>query len=90
MSIKIHLYSGLPYYARGQHLIEVNGSTVGECLADLVKRYPEISPSLFEENGQLQNTIFASVNLESPYPEPLTKRLQPGDDLYVIVVVAGG
>jgi molybdopterin converting factor small subunit len=90
MSVKIHLYSGLPYYTRGQHIIEVDGNTVGECLADLVKRYPEISPSIFEDNGQLQNTLFVSINLESPYPEPLTQPLKDGDHLYVIVVVAGG
>ena len=90
MSVKVHLYSGLQYYTRDQHIIEVNGSTVGDCLADLVKRYPEISASIFEENGQLQNTVFVSINLESPYPEPLTKTLKAGDDLYVILVVAGG
>jgi molybdopterin converting factor small subunit len=44
MSTKVHLYSGLKEFTNGQNVAEVHGSTVGECLADLVEQFPRIKP----------------------------------------------
>ncbi len=90
MSIKVHLYSSLRAYAGDRDLVEVHGSTVGKCLADLVSQFPDLSPLLFDDTGKMQKGVFVSINLESAYREQLTKSVKDNDHLYLILIVAGG
>lgn len=90
MSIKVHLYSNLRNYTDNQGIVDVSGTTVGECLDDLVRQFPSIAPSLFDETGKLLEKVFVSINLESTYREKLTAPMKENDDLYLILIVAGG
>ncbi|MCX7979350.1 MAG: hypothetical protein N2578_10150, partial [Bdellovibrionaceae bacterium] len=45
----------------GANEVEVEGTTVGECLGDLVNRYPEASPLLFEDDGDLQPRVYVCL-----------------------------
>lgn len=90
MSIKVHLYSGLKEFANGQNVAEVQGSTIGECLADLVGQFPRMKRELFDENGKLVDHVFVSINMKSAYREELTKLVDSEDELYIIRVIAGG
>ncbi|MEK7354722.1 MAG: hypothetical protein AABZ77_09480 [Chloroflexota bacterium] len=45
MSVKIDVYPGLAHLTGGQTLVEVDGSTVGQCLEQLVTRFPGIKGS---------------------------------------------
>lgn len=90
LSIKVHFYSGLQEFTDGRNIAEVNGNTVGECLADLVKPFPKIRPVLFDKDGKLLGQIFVSVNLKSLYPEKLTHPINDGDELYIALIIAGG
>lgn len=90
MSVKIHLYSSLRRYAENRRTVDVNGSTVGECLLDLVRQYPSLSPMLFDETGGALDKVFISINLESAYREKLETPVRENDDVYLILIVAGG
>jgi len=50
MSIKVHLYSSLQQFTNDRNMVEVSGSTIGECFADLVKQFPKIKPVLFDKD----------------------------------------
>jgi len=71
-------------------MAEVNGSTIGECLDDLVMQFPKIKPVLFDKDGELFGHVFVSVNLKSVYPEELNKLVNDGDELYIVLTIAGG
>lgn len=90
MSIKVHLYSSLRKYADNKELVEVDGNTVGECLEDLIRQFPSISPLLFDETGTPLGKVFVSINLESAYREKMTTPVKEHDDVYLILIVAGG
>ncbi len=90
MSIKIHLYSSLQNYTDHHDLVEVSGTTVGQCLYDLVRHYPALQPMLLDKNGKVLPTIFVSVNFSSPNPEQVERPISPGDELYIIQIVVGG
>lgn len=90
MSVKVHLYSGLKEFTGGQNVAEVQGTTVGECLADLVGQFPRLKRELFDEDGQLATKILVSINLKSAYPEELGKPVDSEDELYIVRVIAGG
>lgn len=71
-------------------VVEVNGSTVGECLNHLVKQFPGMKKQLFSKNGNLFENIIISVNGESAYPEQLAKPVKEGDELNILLIVGGG
>ena len=73
-----------------QAIAEVSGTTVGECLADLVRQFPGIETKLFNKKGKLLNYVDIYVNLESSYPEELAKPVMDGDKLSITLMIAGG
>ena len=90
MSVKVHLYSSLRRYADNKGIVEVDGSTVEECLQDLVRQFPSISSVLFDEAGKSLDKVFVSINLESTYREKMDAPVKESDDVYLILIVAGG
>jgi molybdopterin converting factor small subunit len=73
-----------------RNVIDVRGSTVGECLNQVVKRFPTIKKQLFTPAGDLFNNVLISVNGESTYPEQLTKPVHDGDELKIVFMISGG
>ena len=96
MSIKIHLYLGLPRLTNTEDIvdiIEVNGKTIGECLHLLVKDFPEVKKGLFDENGKLLDRIDIWVNNMPAYAEGLNRPVKDGEQIYLFaskLVVGGG
>jgi len=90
MGIKVNIHPGLHQFTNGQDVAEVNGNTVGRCLDDLVRQFPGIEKGLFDKNGNLLNYADIYVNLESSYPEELTKPVKDGDELHITLMIAGG
>ena len=73
-----------------QDVVEVSGSTVGECLSHLVKQFPDMKKQLFTKSGNLFENIILSVNGESAYPEQLAKPVKDGDELNIVFMISGG
>jgi len=90
MSVRINLNSTLVQFTNDQAVAEVNGSTVGECLGELVRQFPRIKPVLFDKSGKLFNYVDVYVNHESSYPEELAKPVRDGDELHITIIIAGG
>ena len=90
MSIKIDIPSYLLPFTDGREAIEVNGSTVSECLNHLVRQFPDVEKVLLAENGELLEDIGIYVNGEDSYPEELAKLVEDGDELRILVLIGGG
>ena len=90
MSVKINIPSYMQSFTDNMRVVELNGSTVGECLDHLVKQFPGMKKQLFSKDGDLFENIIMSVNGESAYPEQLIKPVQDGDELNIVVIIGGG
>ena len=90
MSVEIYIPQFLQHLANGVEVVDVNGSTVGECLNDLVKQFPQLEASLFDKKGQLHTLLNVYINRESAYPEELTKPVNDGDKLQIMYTLVGG
>ena len=77
-------------YTDGEWIIQVDGSTVGQCLTQLIKKYPAMKPAMFDKNDKLFGYIDVYVKGKSPYPEPLDKPVKDGDNILLAVAVGGG
>ena len=88
MTIKIKLGQILRQFTKNQDTVEVNGSTVGECLDDLVRQFPDIKKWLFDRNGILLALIL--IDEETVYQKDLNRPVADGDELHLILIVGGG
>jgi molybdopterin converting factor small subunit len=90
MSIETKIPPLFARYTGHQKSAEVNGSTVGECLDDLIRQFPEFKQALFDKNGRLHRHLDIYVNRTSAYPEELAKAVKDGDELRIMMIFSGG
>ena len=90
MSVTINLGPGLQRLTGGKAEVRVEGDTVGQCLEEMIKQFPEIEPRLFDKKGKLRNYVDIYVNQESAYPEGLAKPVRDGDEIHITLIIAGG
>jgi len=89
MSIKIKVSLDLRRLINHTEVVEVNGSTVGECLKHLVEQFPLFGDRLFSKQGLLLY-VNIYVNGENAYPESLAKPVRDGDEISITNVLGGG
>ena len=90
MSVKVNLHKTHRQFTDGLETVEAQGQTVGDCLDHLAKEYPGMGEALFEKKGKLRRHIEIFLNLQSTYPKELAMPVEDGDELYVVVMLAGG
>jgi adenylyltransferase/sulfurtransferase len=90
MSVKIIMPVFLQPFTSNKETIEVEGKTVGECLAAVMSRYPETREMLVDQNGKLHSYVGVYVNGQDAYPGEMNKRVDDGDEIHVLYALAGG
>jgi molybdopterin converting factor small subunit len=91
LSIKVNIfYPKLQQLTGPETRVEVSGSTVGECLKDLMRQFPGAEKYLFDESGRLLKHVFVYINTESARPPALSTAVKEGDTLLIAVLVTGG
>jgi molybdopterin converting factor small subunit len=89
LSIEISLHKTHRRYTDGKEVIEVQGKTVGECLRDLVMKYPALEKEVFK-NGKLNAVMEIYINEASAFPDELVKPVKDGDKITLIYMLSGG
>jgi sulfur-carrier protein len=90
MSIRIHLHPDMYYLTGDNEVVETTGSTIGECIEELLTRYPALRELVFYKGGQLQTFIEIYLNRKAAYPDELGRKVQDGDEIHLIITIAGG
>jgi len=90
VSIKINIHRTHRQFTNGLDIVEVDGNTVGACLDNLVRQFPDMEKVLFNKKGKLVNVVEIYVNLKSAYPNELAKQVSNGDNIHITLMIAGG
>ena len=90
MSVRVALPAYFQPFTDSAEVVEVEGSTVGECLDHLVKQFPGIDKMLLDKKDKLHNYVGIYVNGKDVYHEGLSKPVKDGDELYVLYIISGG
>ena len=91
VEVPVFLPSLLANCTEGRREVEVEASTLGECIEGLVARYPLLGVHLFDEARQLRphvNVFHNETNVK--WLEDWQIPLRAGDSLTVIQAVSGG
>jgi molybdopterin converting factor small subunit len=90
MAVKVHIHTTHRPFTNGLEVIEVEGNTVGECLNQLIKQFPGMEKALFAKKDKLLNNVEVYVNHASAYPNELAKPIKDGDEIHLVIMLAGG
>lgn len=90
MAIRVHIHRSQRQFTNGMDVVEAQGNTVGDCLKELVRKFPGMGENLFTKTGKLNPIVEIYVNAESAYPDELTKPVKEGDDIHITMMLAGG
>jgi len=90
MSVTINIPIFLQAFAGDKDSHQEEGQTVGEALANLCQRYPEMKRLLFDKQGKLFSYIGIYLNGTDAYPDELAKPVKDGDVIHVLMLIAGG
>ena len=78
------------YLTENNESVETSGSTVGECLEQLIAKYPGLRELIFYKDGRLQTFIEIYVNRRAAYPNELQRIVDDGDEIHLMMTIAGG
>ena len=91
MSVKVKIFHGeLNRVINSSGEVRVEGKTVGECLQDLVRRYPAAKPLMFDSNGELLKRFYVFVNQESLFKADFARPVTDKDELILVVLATAG
>ena len=90
MPVKVHLHATHRQFTHGLDVVAVEGDTVGECLNHLVRQFPGMEKALFVKKDKLLNSVEVYLNHASAYPNELLKPVKDGDEIHLVVMLAGG
>ena len=77
-------------YTKSLGIVTVNGNTVGDCLDDLIRQYPDTKRWLFDRNGILLAFIRINDTKIIRNKENLASPVKEGDELHLFTALGGG
>jgi molybdopterin converting factor small subunit len=90
MPVNVHIHLTHRQFTNGQDVVATEGTTVGECLNHLIKQFPGMEKALFAKKDKLLNVVEVFVNHAAAFPNELTKPVKDGDEITLLVMLAGG
>ncbi len=90
MSVTVSIFDPVMQQYINQDSVEVDGSTVGECLDDLIRQFPDVEKWMFDERRQLRRSVFVYVNAESTHKVDMAKPVKDNDKIIIAVLITGG
>jgi molybdopterin converting factor small subunit len=86
MGVKIHIPQMLQQYTGNTEIVEVAGTTVGDCIANFKRKYPDVRPWLSERNP----AAYVAKNQRMVKSADMDQEVTDSDELSIIMVLAGG
>jgi molybdopterin converting factor small subunit len=90
MPVNVHIHITHRQFTNGLDVVPVEGNTVGECLNNLIRHYPQMEKALLAKKDKLLNVVEVFINHETAYPNELMKPVKDGDEIHLLVMLAGG
>jgi molybdopterin converting factor small subunit len=88
---RILIPTPLRQFAEKNDTVEAEGATVGEVLAALTTRFPDLKKQLYSEEGKLRSFVNVYLNDEDiRYIKKDASPVTAGDTLSIVPSIAGG
>ncbi len=88
MSVRVRVAPLLHSYTGGQSVIEAEGTTVGEVMDDLDRRFPGLAFRVIDEQGRVRRHmhVFVGETTAADRASPVAA----GSELFIVGALSGG
>jgi sulfur-carrier protein len=91
VTVSVRLPTVLRPHANGESTVQVDGTTVGQVVDDLLGRFPGMRANLLADDGSLHRFVNVYVNDEDVrYLAKLDTEVSDDDEVSILPAVAGG
>jgi molybdopterin synthase sulfur carrier subunit len=91
MAVKVRIPAPLRRLTANQSEVEVEASTLSQCLEGLESQFPGMKERLMDQEGQVQQFVNIYVNGEDiRFLQELDTPLKTGDEVSIVPAIAGG
>lgn len=91
MAVKVRVPAPLRRLTGGRDWVEVNCSSLQECVDSMERQFPGIKERLCDEGGEVRRFVNIYVNGEDTrFLQGLATLLKEGDEVSIVPAVAGG
>ena len=91
MAAKVRIPAPLRKLTKEQAVVDCQGKTVEDVLADLERQYPGMKERICDENGQIRRFINVFINGEDiRFKEGAKTGVAEGAEISIIPAIAGG
>ena len=70
--------------------VRLEGKTVGECLRDFIRQYPDAERLMFDGEGRLLKPVYVFVNQESMFKAEFDRPVADNDELIMVALAVAG
>ncbi len=90
MSIKVIIDEAFQPATGGVEAVEVTGDTIGQCLKEVVKKFPGLQKLWFKAENRPSPYILILLNGENISGNRLIHKVKDGDEIYPLLIIGGG
>src|SRR5215212_2739821 len=91
MAVNILIPTALRSFTGGKDTVSADGGTVGDALASLVEKHPDLKKHLYNDEGELRHFVNIYVNDEDiRYIDKGATTVEDGDTISIVPSIAGG
>ncbi len=90
MSVKVKICGAYQHATNGTEIVEVDGSTVNECLRDLIRKYPSLEKLMCDDKDVLSGYLLIFLNGENVPHKELNRAVKDDDEIFPLMMITGG
>jgi molybdopterin synthase sulfur carrier subunit len=90
MGVRVKLPPVLLEFSGGVETLEVEGTTVNECLEELEAQFPGMRQSLLDRQGKLLRVFGIYLDSDGLRPVELDSPVRDGDEIVILNFLMGG
>jgi molybdopterin synthase sulfur carrier subunit len=91
MGVTVRIPTPLRRITNGLDKVEVECTTLAECIETLERQFPGIRERLCDESGELRHFVNIYLNGEDVrFLQGMDTVIKPGDEISIVPAVAGG
>ena len=91
MAVVVRIPTPLRRMTNGMNQVELECSSIGECITKLGESFPDINTQLMDETGDLHRFVIIYLNGEDVrFLQGVETATQSGDEINIVPAVAGG
>ncbi|MEO5580358.1 MAG: MoaD/ThiS family protein [Gemmatimonadaceae bacterium] len=91
MPVTLALPTVLAKLAGGRRTLDADGSTLGEVVADVAGRFPDLAPRLRNESGEPYPFVTFYLNDDDVrFAGGFSAEVRDGDEIIIVPAIAGG